>query len=81
MSWGISVAGKGSEVGLAIDKAVEQALSWQQNETTRVIVKQTSQLMKDFAAAFPQHVVTLESSGHVEPEFGNATMTFRVWPV
>jgi len=75
MSWGVSKAAKGSEIVAAFD---DGAKGYGDPKTQRILAS-IRDLVIEMTESHDDHIVTVETSGHVDLHSGMGTVTIRVW--
>lgn len=80
MSWSFSAAAKGSDVVEKVRAAAESAKRYSAGAQHCELVDSVVSVVEKFATGFPDKVIVVESTGHVDSAFGNLSITARVFP-
>jgi hypothetical protein len=80
MSWSVSMGGTGEQVSAAAEQKFDQTKQYPGSEPHHEVVDALAAATKAFAERFPDAVVVMESSGHLDAFYGNASLTLKVVP-
>jgi hypothetical protein len=90
MSWGISSGGVGGFVAENVAAQCEGARKYgapaglmaqsSQVEHHNNVMNAIEDLARVLASRYPDRIVTFSSNGHLDDNYGNATVDFKVYP-
>ena len=80
MSWGFHVAGTGSDAGAQLKRQIDDSMKYSQGERHDRVLSALRDLANVLTGEYPDHIVTFETNGHLDTNYGNASLAFKVFP-